>query len=162
MTPDVGADVVFNLERCGNGERLPFEDGSFDCILGSHVFEHIVHLVDVVNELYRVLRPGGYLLSVTPYVSSDDAWDSPHHVRAFSENTWHYFTKQLYERTTLEHAGFGATQGQTYQSWEVVVNHFIPYPDLAHHDQARLDFMKRHWRNVIQELHVVLRKPEAV
>nr|MBC8360800.1 class I SAM-dependent methyltransferase [Candidatus Desulfatibia profunda] len=48
-----------------DGEHLPFPDASFDCVYTSHVFGHIpLHQKSsVINEIYRVLKPGGYLLS---------------------------------------------------------------------------------------------------
>ena len=47
-----------------DGEHLPFSDASFDCVYTSHVFGHIpLHQKSrVVNEIPRVLKPGGYLL----------------------------------------------------------------------------------------------------
>lgn len=161
MNPAVNPDVLFNLEHCAPGS-LPFESGSFDCVLGSHVFEHITNLVELMAELHRILRPGGHVIAVTPYLSSDDAWDSPHHVRAFSEQTWHYFSKTLYEVDHIAHAGFGASQGIDYPCWRVHEVRFVPYPDLLGQTQEKLEFMKRHFRNVVKELHVVLQKPEDV
>ena len=38
---------------------LPFEDNSFDTILCNHVLEHIPDDTKAMQELFRVLRPGG-------------------------------------------------------------------------------------------------------
>lgn len=46
---DVKADIC----------QLPFEDNSFDMILCNHVLEHIPDDQKAMQELYRVLRPGG-------------------------------------------------------------------------------------------------------
>ena len=48
-----------------DGEHLPFTDASFDCVYTSHVFGHIPldQKSHVIREIYRVLKPGGYLLS---------------------------------------------------------------------------------------------------
>lgn len=85
ISANVGADVVHDLEVL----PLPFATASFDCVFGSHVFEHIhkERFLPLVEDLRRILRPGGYLISVTPYCSSDDAIDNPFHFRAFSEIT---------------------------------------------------------------------------
>lgn len=159
----VAPDVRHNLEEL----PLPFADASFDCILGSHVFEHIRNFLPLVAELYRILKPGGYLMAVTPYISSDDAWDSPHHVRAFSENTWHYVCQDLYERTSIEHAGHGAYQGEDYMPWTIERITLVPFPDLQLGasgivgQQAELKVKQRFMRNVIREIHAVLRKAAA-
>jgi len=52
------------------GERLPFRDGAFDAVLSLHVLEHVKNPFVCAKELARVLRPGGTLYAVTPYVVS--------------------------------------------------------------------------------------------
>ena len=46
---------------------IPFADNSFDIIFCIHVLEHIEDDVKALNELYRVLKPGGTALLQTPY-----------------------------------------------------------------------------------------------
>ena len=46
---------------CGDGERLPFRDGSFDAIVFNHIYEHVVDPDAVVRELHRVLAGDGVL-----------------------------------------------------------------------------------------------------
>ncbi|MFC2110708.1 class I SAM-dependent methyltransferase, partial [Bacteroidota bacterium] len=47
---DVKADIC----------SLPFEDNSYDLIFCNHVLEHIENDKKAMEELYRVLRPGGF------------------------------------------------------------------------------------------------------
>jgi len=47
---DVKADIC----------NLPFEDNSYDIILCNHVLEHIPDDTIAMQELYRVMKPGGY------------------------------------------------------------------------------------------------------
>tara|TARA_R110002012_G_scaffold321969_1_gene552885 strand:- start:20828 stop:21523 length:696 start_codon:yes stop_codon:yes gene_type:complete len=47
---DVKADIC----------NLPFEDNSYDIILCNHVLEHIPEDTKAMQELYRVMKPGGY------------------------------------------------------------------------------------------------------
>jgi SAM-dependent methyltransferase len=48
------------------GERLPFDDESFDLIVSDFVFEHLEQPEQLSKELQRVLRPGGWLFARTP------------------------------------------------------------------------------------------------
>jgi SAM-dependent methyltransferase len=48
---------------------LPFSDGSFDSIISSEVLEHVPEPQDAVNELCRVLKPGGIA-----YISAPMSW----------------------------------------------------------------------------------------
>jgi SAM-dependent methyltransferase len=48
--------------------NLPFRDGSLDGASLLEVIEHIVRAEDLVDELARVIRPGGWLIVTTPNV----------------------------------------------------------------------------------------------
>lgn len=51
----------------GSGEQIPFADAAFDLVFTSHVLQHNDHFPEknnIVNEIARVLRPGGYYLMV--------------------------------------------------------------------------------------------------
>ena len=50
--------VEVETSRC-EAERLPFEDGSFDLVLGHAVLHHLPDLDAAFREFRRVLRPGG-------------------------------------------------------------------------------------------------------
>lgn len=56
--------------------RLPFADASFDLITCFGVLHHIPNVSFVLNELARVLKPGGYALIREPVVSMGD-WRKP-------------------------------------------------------------------------------------
>jgi len=47
---DVKADIC----------NLPFEDASFDVIFCNHVLEHIPNDTKAMQEMYRILKPGGW------------------------------------------------------------------------------------------------------
>ena len=50
----------------GDAARLPFADGSFDRIIASEVMEHVLDDVAALDELTRVLRPGGSIAITVP------------------------------------------------------------------------------------------------
>lgn len=49
---------------------LPFAGGSADAVLFSEVIEHLVDPDSALDELHRVLRPGGHLLLSTPNMAA--------------------------------------------------------------------------------------------
>jgi ubiquinone/menaquinone biosynthesis C-methylase UbiE len=49
-------------QRVLSGERLPFEDGHFDCAVSTFTLCSIAGVGQALGEVYRVLRPGGRLL----------------------------------------------------------------------------------------------------
>jgi SAM-dependent methyltransferase len=46
-----------------DARTLPFADNSFDFIVSISVFEHVQNLDVALAEMYRVLRPGGYVFT---------------------------------------------------------------------------------------------------
>jgi len=50
----------------GSGFSLPFDDASFRCVLCSQVIEHVPKDSGILEELNRVLAPGGRLVLGTP------------------------------------------------------------------------------------------------
>jgi ubiquinone/menaquinone biosynthesis C-methylase UbiE len=53
------SNVHFEL---GNAEQLPFEDETFDAVMSSQVFEYLKNVSTGLQEIFRVLRPGGRVL----------------------------------------------------------------------------------------------------
>lgn len=51
-----------------DGKKIPFEDNYFDNIFTSEVFEHVFNLGPILDELNRVLKPGGYMLATVPFI----------------------------------------------------------------------------------------------
>ncbi len=48
----------------GDSQRLPFREDTFDAVTCSHSFHHYPDQQRVVEEMHRVLRPGGQLLLI--------------------------------------------------------------------------------------------------
>jgi ubiquinone/menaquinone biosynthesis C-methylase UbiE len=48
---------------------IPEKDCSFDAIMCTEVFEHIVEPVDAIKEFSRLIKPGGHLLITAPFCS---------------------------------------------------------------------------------------------
>jgi ubiquinone/menaquinone biosynthesis C-methylase UbiE len=51
---------------CAPGEHLPFPSGSFDRILMVDAFHHVLDQGRTIDELWRVLQPGGRILIIEP------------------------------------------------------------------------------------------------
>ncbi len=49
--------------RLGDVQDLPFEDGALDLVMAAHVLEHLVDPPRAIEEMARVLKPGGILLA---------------------------------------------------------------------------------------------------
>lgn len=66
-----------------NGEKLPFAKNSFDLIIIQDVIEHVNNPEILLNEVYRVLKPSGFVYISSPNkfsflnILSDPHWGFP-------------------------------------------------------------------------------------
>jgi 2-polyprenyl-3-methyl-5-hydroxy-6-metoxy-1,4-benzoquinol methylase len=73
-----------------------YDDATFDAVIMSHVIEHLHDPVGVVKECYRILKPGGHIVLLTPNTGSlghrlyGRYWlhlDPPRHLYLFNSET---------------------------------------------------------------------------
>lgn len=126
---------------------LKLPDEAFDAVLCSHVLEHVPDDRRAMAELYRILRPGGWVVVMVPL----DVWraetyedpsitDPQERLRAFrQEDHVRLYAPDIAER--LRRAGFGVEE--------------VPVADLAGPERAR-----RH--GLLRSDHVfICNKPSA-
>ena len=58
----------------GEGERLPFADGTFDLVIVADVIEHVASVPATLQEIRRVLGTGGRMICATPIRSTLQGW----------------------------------------------------------------------------------------
>lgn len=86
IDPIVLSNLTTTENRLISGNRFPLEDASVDVVIADWVFEHIDSPSDFIDEVNRVLKPGGYLFARTPHKNSYVSifariLNNKHHVR---------------------------------------------------------------------------------
>lgn len=72
--------------------KLPFPDNSIESIISHHCLEHIGNgFLRLMDECYRILKPGGIFRIIVPLFPSLSAVSDPDHVRYFCVNTFESF-----------------------------------------------------------------------
>ena len=61
---------IFN----GTIEEAGYRDNQFSVIHSSHLIEHLTNPSDYITEAFRILKPGGLLITTTPNTRSLQAW----------------------------------------------------------------------------------------
>lgn len=133
IDPDIeairrGSEVVESLE-VGALPNSTIPDNSYDMVTMDHVIEHLHNPVEVLRDIYRILKPGGRLWLATPNIDchahsvSGRDWlhlDPPRHLVIFN-------VKSL--NVACEKAGFydlkfcdDATA--PYEKWELVMSSY--------------------------------------
>lgn len=91
---------------CASAAELSIRNEHFDVITLSHVIEHVHDPIALLRDLYRLLKPGGFLWLDTPNLCSYGAkrfgrdwrgWEPPRHLVLFNSASL---------RKSLTHAGF--------------------------------------------------------
>jgi predicted SAM-dependent methyltransferase len=103
---------------------LPYEDNSVDEIIAADFLEHIPigKTVFVIEEIWRVLKPGGTLEHFTPSTDGRGAFQDPTHVSFWNQNSWLYYTHDAYRDLYGIKAKFNIEFMQDYRSMDNVVH----------------------------------------
>ena len=70
---------------------VSLQPGVFQEIVAMDVLEHIPELVTAMTNCLILLAEGGVMKISSPYDLSLGAWQDPTHLRAFNENSFHYY-----------------------------------------------------------------------
>ncbi|MFI2458192.1 glycosyltransferase [Streptomyces sp. NPDC019539] len=108
--PGDGVDIVATLP-----DPLDLPDNSVGLMRAVDFLEHVPAKVPLINELYRVLAPGGMLLTMTPSSDGRGAYQDPTHVAFYNENSFWYYTDNQYRTFVPEiEARFQSSRLVTY------------------------------------------------
>lgn len=137
MSEDARPDIFHDLEK-----PLPLSDASYDHVLLINVLEHIFEYQALLSEACRVVRPGGSIVIVVPYLF-------PVHP---SPDDFHRLTKTALERA-LQKAGFAdsritALGSGVFAAQYLLLDRLLPKPLRA------VSFFT--WRYVVRALDTLL------
>jgi SAM-dependent methyltransferase len=103
-------------------DRLPFNDATFDVVTMLAVLEHIEKEREILQEIYRVLVPGGKLIITVPSV-----WSQPvleflaYKLKIVSEDEIRdhkrYYNRSKLKRVLVDAIGFEQFEHQYFQLW---------------------------------------------
>jgi len=106
--------------------------------------------IQFINEVYRILKPGGKVYLVAPYWSSHRSVGDPTHVRPIADSTFWYVDKPWMTENNLEHYGIKC-------DFEVKLTYYINNEMTLKSEQVRTRaFM--HDLNAIEDIIIELTK----
>lgn len=100
INPDHKPDTEWDLERL----PWPFPDNTFDEVHAYEILEHIGRQGDYrsyfahFEEIWRILKPGGWLCGTSPSHKSPWLWGDPGHTRTISRETFIFLSQREYEK----------------------------------------------------------------
>lgn len=141
-----GIDLVMDLEAYP--WDIPSE--SADEVYISHFIEHVFDLIAFMDEVHRILKPGGLATVIAPYVMSTGAWQDPTHKRGITEMMFFYFNKEWRNKQ-----GLGHYKIKSDFDFEIEMLMDADFRDLPEKEQI---FAFRHYYNAISEIKVTMKK----
>jgi hypothetical protein len=89
-------------------KKWPWKDGEVKEAYSSHFIEHLTaeQRIHFVNELYRVLAPGGTCQLIAPHWSSCRAYGDLTHVWPPVSEFWFYYLKKSWREQNAPHNDF--------------------------------------------------------
>ena len=93
---DFNPDIVRDIRK-----GLPFDDDKFENVNCEHTLEHIQvneDFIFIMNEIYRVLKPGGILYIEVPHKDATSAYESIEHTRFFTNQSFVNFYDNPYAK----------------------------------------------------------------
>jgi SAM-dependent methyltransferase len=113
---NIDTSIVPFIHRM-DGDRIPFEAGSFDVVLSNQVLEHVPNLDGVVAELARVLKSGGIAINLFPDMG---VWREGHCGVPLLHRFPKGSTLRIYYAALFRALGFGQfTQGKSIMKWSL-------------------------------------------
>ena len=88
ISPDVGADVVFDMR-----DIIPFSNNEFSEVLCNNALTQVCssqEFVDIMNELHRVTKSDGHIQIRVPNAKDICAWQDPMDCRRFTDQSFTY------------------------------------------------------------------------
>lgn len=162
-------DLLWDLERT----PWPIASGSVTEIMAVHVLEHLGQRTEtflaIMQEIHRVLAPGGFLRIRAPHHRSEGYWGDPTHVRPINRAVMSLFSKANCRMFAAR--GWPNTPLADYLDIDLEIveatDRLTPAWRKRMADglsQADLMFAAETYANVIDEVSIVLRKvpPETV
>lgn len=109
LLPSISKELVFGEDEV----RLPFPDNSFDAVVGCGVLEHVPNILGSLQELYRILKPGGRLFIYNlPYIfSPSEAYAAHRGISVHPIKFTKLGSKQLLELANFEVSRIGHENG---------------------------------------------------
>jgi ubiquinone/menaquinone biosynthesis C-methylase UbiE len=86
-----GVDIVANL----NIFPWPFEDNSIDRIIFKHSISHFNDIVQIMEEVHRICKPGAVVDILAPHYSSDNYLTDPTHKMSLGYRSMNYFCTNI-------------------------------------------------------------------
>lgn len=125
----IGCDIVVSghdhrdskIDCFFDGRILPFHGAAFDAVVSFEVFEHIFNLPDLLGEINRVTKPGGFLLISVPFIWAEH--EIPYDFARYTS----YGVSHLLKQAGYEVVGLNKTSSYFLAVFQLLIAYLYQY-----------------------------------
>ena len=129
-----------------------------DEVVAHHIFEHIQNFNGLMKWLYLAMEPGALMDVRVPHPRSDYFTDDPTHVRPITVGTFCLLSKKECARWKEMGASNTPLADILGVDFEIVSHESFVSSRFKDTPKNELEFMARHYWNIIDEVHLVIRR----
>ncbi len=137
-----------NIDIVGDVHALPFPDASFDTVISTQVMEHVKEPWRMVEEIARILRPGGVCLLTAPFMLQFHA-DPCDYYRYTTEGARHLF----------ERVGLQVIETEKVGGWLAVLGEMVRFSWASPYAKTKPGFLRRNLVRVVHDALCALDRP---
>lgn len=114
----IGADEVMDIDD----PYWPWGDNTFDQVWANHCLEHSDRISHVIEELWRICKPGALIQIRLPWCEWEGYWDDPTHRSHWTEETltWYQQGHPHHGALPFKHIEFEVLRQELRDGWELV------------------------------------------
>jgi SAM-dependent methyltransferase len=122
---------------------------SIEEITGEGILEKTLSLIDLIEDCYQILKPGGTCTFTAPYYASFQAWQDPRNIRGISQSSLNFADKNWREQN--------GCPDLAKCDFEVGCNFAIDQTAVQRSEAAK-EFWLNRYTNVVQSVMFTLKK----
>lgn len=110
-----------NVDVVGDAHSLPYRDATVDNLMSRAVLEHLHSPELAVSEMFRVLKPGGYIFLAVPFLQPYHGY--PNHFQGLT----HTGLKSIAEKAGFSTVSFGNAFGPSHALSNLIFEYIKTY-----------------------------------
>ncbi len=138
-------DLVYDLNQI----PWPFEDEQFEKVIMNDSLEHLDKPIDVLREVYRILKPSGKVELRVLYWNHKYNYSDPQHKHAFAEMYFDFFCGKKEREYYMDYA-FSSVKTDFHFTHEAIMEFGV--------DRENLMKKAHFYCNIIDVMYVTLKK----
>lgn len=112
-------------------------------------------VIKFINEVYRILKPGGKITITCPYAMHSRAFGDPTHARYIHDISFYYFNKEWRDLNKLAHYGIDA-------DFDIKFSYFIDESLTLKSEEVRQVAFTKDWNSILDIIVELVKRDDNI